>query len=130
MIYLDTSAFLKLVWAEAETPALRRMLGERSDEHAVSSTLLAVETRRAAIRQGGGAVPRADLALAKVGLIEMSRAVAESAGRLPDPNLRSLDAIHLATALLLEGSVSTFVTYDKRLGTVAESLGLPVVSPV
>ncbi|MCP2253795.1 putative nucleic acid-binding protein, contains PIN domain [Prauserella aidingensis] len=129
MIYLDTSAFLKLVWAEAETPALRRMVGERSDEHVVSSALLSVETRRAAIRQGGGALPRADLALEKVGLIEMSRAVAEAAGRLPDPQLRSLDAIHLATALLLEGDLGTFVTYDKRLGMAAESMGLPVASP-
>lgn len=129
MIYLDTSAFVKLVWAEPESDALSRFLTERSPTPLVSSVLLTVETRRAVQREDPSALARADLLLTRIGRIGMTASVVESASRLPDRSLRSLDAIHLATALLLRDDLDVVVTYDKRLATVAEAHHLPVGSP-
>ncbi len=129
MIYLDTSAFVKLVWAEPESDALSRFLTERSATPLVSSVLLTVETRRAVQREDPSALARADLLLTRIGRIGMTASVVESASRLPDRSLRSLDAIHLATALLLRDDLDVIVTYDKRLATVAEAHHLPVGSP-
>jgi uncharacterized protein len=87
-------------------------------------------------RRGGGVLRRApqrlaqaDLALARVDLIDMSAAVVESASRLPDPMLRSLDAVHLATALLVSDDLDAVVTFDDRLAAAAAGHGLPVESP-
>lgn len=129
MIYLDTSAFVKLVWAEPESGPLSRFLTERSATPLVSSVLLTVETRRAVQREDPSALARADLLLTRIGRIGMTASVVESASRLPDRSLRSLDAIHLATALLLRDDLDVIVTYDKRLATVAEAHHLPVGSP-
>ncbi len=74
-------------------------------------------------------LPRADLALARVSQIDVSPPVIESAGRLPDPMLRSLDAIHLATALLIRDTVEALVTYDARLADAARAHGLVVAAP-
>ncbi|MDQ2788948.1 MAG: VapC toxin family PIN domain ribonuclease [Pseudonocardiales bacterium] len=129
MIYLDTSAFVKLVWAEPESDALGRFLTRRPASPLVSSSLLTVETRRAVQREDPSALGRADLLLTRIGRIGMTSSIVESASRLPDRSLRSLDAIHLATALLLRGDLVAIVTYDKRLAAVAEAHGLPVDSP-
>ncbi len=128
MIYLDTSALLKLVLAEEHSDVLRAFLREH-DDLTVSSVLLTVETRRAVTRAAPAQLPRADLALTRVGQIGLSHAIIESASRLPDPAVRSLDAIHLATAQLLGEEVSAFVTYDKRLLGAAKSHRLPAVAP-
>ncbi|PXY26929.1 type II toxin-antitoxin system VapC family toxin [Prauserella muralis] len=129
MIYLHTSAFAKLVWKEPESAALREYLAARPGEGHVSSTLLAIEARRAALRAGGQALPRVDVALQRVGLVDISAAVVESASRIPEPTLRSLDAIHRATALLLETDVSVLLTYDNRLAETATAIGLAVAAP-
>jgi predicted nucleic acid-binding protein len=129
VIYLDTSAFVKLVRAEAQSGALREYLAERPAEPLVSSVLIAIETRRAVLREAASLLPRADLLLTRVGQVGLSHAVAESASRLPDPTLRSLDAIHLSTALLLRDEISAFVTYDKRLAATALDHRLPVALP-
>jgi uncharacterized protein len=129
VIYLDTSAFVKLVRAEAQSGALREYLAERPAESLVSSVLIAIETRRAVLREAATLLPRADLLLTRVGQVALSHAVVESASRLPDPALRSHDAVHLSTALLLRDEVSAFVTYDKRLAATARSHRLPVVAP-
>lgn len=129
MIYLDSSAFVKLVWQEPESAALwSYVMARRADRH-VSSALLAIETRRAALRGGGQQLPRVDLALERIGLIDIGPAVVESAGRIPEPSLRSLDAIHLATAVLLGAELDAFVTYDKRLAAAAADIGIAVVAP-
>lgn len=130
MIYVDTSALLKLVKGE-ETggPALRAYLSSFGSPHLVSSTLLAVEARRGILRNCPEALPRVDLLLSDVELLEMSAAIVESASRLPDPMLRSLDAIHLATALLLREELTAVLTYDDRLASAATSHGLTVESP-
>ena len=129
MIYLDTSAFVKLVWAEPESDALGRYLAQRPGMPLVSSSLLTVETRRAVQREDPSALARADLLLTRVGRIGMTPSLVESASRLPDRSLRSLDAIHLATALVLRDDLHAVVTYDKRLAAVAEAHHLPVDSP-
>lgn len=129
MIYLDTSAFVKLIWAEPESDALSRFLAGQPATPLVSSVLLTVETRRAVQRDDPSALARADLLLTRVGRIGMTASIVESASRLPDRSLRSLDAIHLATALLLRDELDVVVTYDKRLAAVAEAHHLPVDSP-
>ena len=129
MIYVDTSALLKLVRTEAESEALEAFVADRPDEPLVSSVLVAIETRRAMLRQTTAMLPRADLLLTRVGQVGLSHAIVESAGRLPHPALRSLDAIHLATALVLGNEVSVLVTYDKRLATAAREHRLQVAAP-
>jgi uncharacterized protein len=126
LIYIDTSAFLKTVWHESESLALAEFLRDRAT---VSSALLAVETRRSTLREDEALLPRADLLLEEVTQIELSAAVLESASRLPGPHLRTLDAIHLATALLIREDIETVLTYDVRLRGVAEAHGLPTATP-
>jgi uncharacterized protein len=126
LIYVDTSAFLKTVWHEKESQALADFLRDRPT---VSSALLAIETRRIALRGNSALLPRADLLLEDVTQIELSAAVLESASRLPGPHLRTLDAIHLATALLIRDDVETVLTYDVRLRDAAEAHGLPTAAP-
>ncbi|MFC4950408.1 type II toxin-antitoxin system VapC family toxin [Pseudonocardia sp. GCM10023141] len=127
MIYLDTSAFLKAVWAEPESTALLRAIG---DQPTVSSALLAVEARRSTIRVDATQLPRTDLLLGEVTQVDLTDAVLESAGRLPDPLLRTLDAIHLATALLLRDELDVLLTYDTRLAAAAKSHRIPTAAPV
>lgn len=126
VIYLDTSAFLKTVWAEPESAALLQAIG---DSPTVSSALLTVETRRSTIRVDPARLPRADLLLGEVTQIGLTDAVLESASRLPDPLLRPLDAIHLATALLLGDELDVLMTYDVRLATAARNYRIPIASP-
>jgi len=129
VIYVDTSALLKLVWDEDESPSLRRYLDD-SDRGLVSSVLIAVETRRSVQRDAPHRLPRADLLLTRVIQISVTAPIVESAGRLPDRSLRSLDAIHLATALLLKPDLEALLSYDKRLSAVAAAHAIPVVAPV
>jgi uncharacterized protein len=129
VIYLDTSAFVKLVWSERETPALQAFLAERQEPLLVSSSLLLVEARRAVLREDAAQLPRADLLLSRIGQVGVTRAVLEAASRLPDPSVRSLDAIHVATALQLRPDLHALVTYDTRLAAAAERQGLPVTAP-
>lgn len=127
MIYVDTSAFLKRIRTEPGSTELAAYLAERTD--LVSSTLLAVEARRGVARVAPEALPQVDVLLAGVVLIGMSDAVVDSASRLPDPHLRSLDAIHLATALLLDDELDELLTYDDRLADAARAHGIAVTSP-
>ncbi len=129
MIYLDSSAFAKLVLPEAETRQLAEFLVTHSEEPLVSSALLTIEVRRAVTRADPGRLGYADMLLADVGRLPIDNGIVESASRLPGAGLRSLDAIHVATALLLRAELAAFLTYDKRLATVAQQHALPVVAP-
>ena len=130
MIYVDTSALLKLVKDdEAEGPALRAFVAEAAEPLFVSSALVAVEARRGIQRLRPEGLPKMDLLLAEVAQVDISSTVIESASRLPDSLLRSLDAIHLATALLIRDDVETLLTYDDRLLTAAKAHGLPTAAP-
>ncbi|OLT04462.1 hypothetical protein BJF90_22870 [Pseudonocardia sp. CNS-004] len=131
MIYLDTSAFLTLVRdEERESAAMHAYLRSTGERPAlVSSTLLAIETRRGTLRTNPSRLPRVDMLLSTVTQTEISAAIVESASRLPDPLLRSLDAIHLATALLVREELDVLLTYDTRLRAAAEAHGLPTAAP-
>ncbi len=125
--YLDTSAFLKLVVAEEESGALRVALG---DEPAlVSSTLLTVESGRAALHRGADIVRQVDAALERVTLMTMDHPTLLRAAQLEPAGLRSLDAIHLAAALSLGSELDRFFCYDARLAEAATAHGLDVLAP-
>jgi predicted nucleic acid-binding protein len=96
----------------------------------VSSALLLVEGRRAAARCGALALVRAHSALATITLLPLDDAVLERAAGLRSPELRSLDALHLATALELAANLDRFYCYDRRLADAAAMLGIEVRNPV
>lgn len=128
MIYLDSSAIVKLVLPEPESAALRDFLA--SDEDHVSSSLARVEVLRTVRRVDDSEDRRLDAeqVLARVSLLDMGDSLLASAAALGPPNLRSLDAIHLAAALSMDG-LDVLVTYDRRLRDAATDAGLPTVSP-
>lgn len=126
--YLDASAVVKLLVREAETTALRRRLKEWP--HRVSSALLRVELLRTVRR---ARLPRlmevARRQLASIELIRLDDDLLERAAGIEPSTVRSLDAIHLATALSLGSDLAAVVTYDSRMSTAAQALGLPVIAP-
>ncbi|SRR5579875_3536157 len=128
MIYLDTSAALKLVLPEAETAALELWVAERAGLPRVSSRLLRIEMLRTVTRLAPHRKQRADVVLSGVTLLSMDDA-APSAEIIGDAMLRSLDAIHLATAHGVRGDLTAFVSYDKRLCAAGKAIGLPMESP-
>lgn len=126
-VYLDASAAAKLIIDETETDALRAWLGDRP--LLVSSALLRTELIRAVRRRQPSLTPRARELVLRVGLREVDASVLESAAMLDPLTLRTLDAIHLATALGLLEVLDALATYDLRMIEGAEQLGLPVASP-
>ncbi|ADJ50812.1 hypothetical protein AMES_8985 [Amycolatopsis mediterranei S699] len=130
MIYLDTAALVKLIRHEAESAALVDWLDERQGTVLVTSTLAEVEVSRALLRSDPGLLTDVPAVMARVAKYEIDDVVRRTAAAYPSPDLRSLDAIHLATAHAVFGrQLTSFVTYDKRLLAVAEALGLPTDSP-
>lgn len=136
MIYLDSSALLKLLVDEAESEALHAWLDARvapSDasrgEEVLSSELARVEVVRAMRRLAPEGVPEARVLIGQLYLLPVSGEVVSRAAEVGDPLLRSLDAIHLASALSLAADLHAFVAYDLRLVTAARSAGLEVVQP-
>ena len=128
MIYLDTSAVLKLVVPEAETPQLELWLAQRAEVPRVSSRLLRIEMLRAVARSAPHRMSRANVVLSAITLLSIDDIVstAESIG---NATLRSLDAIHLATAQNVGTALTAFACYDERLCDSARAAGLPVESP-
>lgn len=120
---------MKLVVPETESEALRRFLTNESSFSWVSSALLTVESRRNVRRHGPLYTVRLEALLETVTQFAIDETIITSASLIPGDTLRSLDAIHLATALLIRGELETFVTYDKHLAAAAEQHGLNVVSP-
>ncbi|MGI8647252.1 MAG: VapC toxin family PIN domain ribonuclease [Acidimicrobiales bacterium] len=129
MIYLDSAAVVKLVHAETQSQALREWLDERADIGWVSSVLVEIESFRALARHSPEAVSRLPPVLDLIDLVELNLAVRISAQIITPKTVRSLDAIHLATALRLRENLVSFVTYDKRLAEVATLAGLTVNMP-
>ncbi|NKE57974.1 type II toxin-antitoxin system VapC family toxin [Lentzea sp. PSKA42] len=126
MIYLDTSALVKLVRAEAETDDLVAWLGERAD--LVTSSLARVELMRALREEGEAEKRQAATILVDIDQVPMTFDLLDAAGALPQP-VRSLDAIHLASAIRLRDVLEAFVAYDKRLLAAADEVGLLTVAP-
>ncbi|MFJ7211333.1 type II toxin-antitoxin system VapC family toxin [Amycolatopsis sp. NPDC098790] len=130
MIYLDTAALVKLVRHETESEALVDWLDERQGTLLVTSVLAEVELPRALLRSDPGLLTDVPAVMARVAKYEIDDVVRRTAAAYPSPDLRSLDAIHLATAHAVFGrQLTSFVTYDKRLLAVAEAMGLPTDSP-
>ncbi len=126
-VYLDTSAAAKLLVDEAESEAITVYLDGLGDEHqVVSSALLETELRRLAGRLDVEQSAVTDL-LARVDLVDPPRSLFHEAGLLPGTHLRSLDALHLATALRVDADI--LVAYDARLLESARALGLSTDSP-
>jgi len=130
MLYLDTAALVKLVRPELESTALADWLDERADQPWVSSALIEVELPRALRRVEPELLPDVPPVIARVARHEIDDTVRSTAASYPDPNLRSLDAIHLATAKGVFGPhLTAFVSYDQRLLAAAAAAGLPTASP-
>jgi uncharacterized protein len=125
--YLDASAFVKLVKDEAESAVLDAALG--AWPRLSSSTLLEVEGMRAARRTSPAVYDNAKTLLGGMELVEIDADVRRAAVALGDPGVRSLDAIHLATALSLGERCGAFFTYDDRLIAAARAHGLTVTVP-
>jgi predicted nucleic acid-binding protein len=128
VIYLDSSALVKLVVREPESAALFRFLEAHPER--VSSALARVEVVRAVRRlpRSAAAVERAALVLDRVALVPIDGEVLANAATLDPSTLRSLDAIHLGTALTLP-LLDAFVAYDGPLLDAAVQLGCETVSP-
>ena len=127
-MYLDSSAFVKLVVSEPHSAALRAYL-RRQDPRRVSSALLRTEAVRAVRALGPAALAQTRRALRAIDLIAVGDSVLDVAGSLDPGVLRTLDAIHLATAMALGDDLDAIVTYDGRMVASARLLGLPFASP-
>lgn len=127
LLYLDSSAIVKLVVSEPETRALRELL--RSWPERVSSVIARIEVERVARRLGGGTVRRARTVLSRMALVELGDLVVRSASAIQPTELRTLDAIHLATALSLGEDLGAICAYDARLVDAAAATGAEVVAP-
>ena len=126
--YLDTSALVKLVVAEGETAALMSWLAER-ERGPVTCDLTRTELARAVRRAAPDRMPRARAVLDALVLLKVTTATFEAAGRLEPDELRSLDAIHVASALELGDDLEGIVAYDRRLAGVAEANGIATCAP-
>ena len=129
MIYLDSAAIVKLVHAEPESPALRRWLDKRAETGWISSVLTEIESFRALARYAPEAVSRLPAVLDQIDLIDLEQRIRILARTVQPVTVRSLDAIHLGTALQSRPGLTSFVSYDKRLLDAARAAGLPVDSP-
>ena len=129
VVYLDSSAIVKLVVTEPESESLRDFLAVR--ENRLASVLARVEVLRALRRSYGAAAPtlhHAEHVLEGIALVAVDEPILLHAARLQPDRLRSLDAIHLATALSLDG-LEAMVTYDRRLRGAATEAGIGVAAP-
>jgi hypothetical protein len=130
VIYLDTAALIKLVRRERESDALVEWLEEQPNVPLVASALVEVEVPRALNRQEPNLLGAAPAVLKRIGVYDIDDVVRATAAAYQDVLLRSLDAIHLATAHAIFGShLTAFVTYDHRLQKAAREVGLPVAHP-
>ena len=127
MVYLDSSALVKLVIAEPESAALRRYL--RADPDRASCALARVEVLRAVRPHGGPAVTRARRLLRRLHLVQIDDELLDAAAALDPGVLRSLDAVHLASAQLFGDDLTAIVTYDKRMAAAAEVIDIAVTAP-
>jgi predicted nucleic acid-binding protein len=126
-IYLDSSALVKLVVLESESPALVDHLRERPSR--VSCGLARVEVIRAVRSHGEPSVRRAKQLLERISVLRLDETLLDQAAALNGAALRSLDAIHLAAAQALGDGLAEVITYDHRMADAARQIGLPVAAP-
>jgi len=129
LIYLDSSALVKLLFEEDESQALAQWLGEREEVPRITSELSIIELVRTCRRRHKDAVGDARQLLTGLDLVPMTRDLVEQATVTGPAELRTLDAVHLASALAVDADLSAFVAYDARLLSAARGAGLEVVAP-
>jgi predicted nucleic acid-binding protein len=124
VLYLDASAITKLLIPEPESEAL---LSAVRGNTLISSRVVVVEVGKAVARADPSVDPQR--VLARLAFVELDADLAQIAAGTGSAVLRSLDAIHVASALRVGGEIAAFVTYDDRQASAAQSAGLTVVSP-
>jgi predicted nucleic acid-binding protein len=129
VLYLDTSALVKLVVEEPESADLAAWLDERPDEVLCTSVIGRVELLRVARRRGPETTPAASQLLAEIALVPVDHLVLDLATALEPAALRTLDALHLASASSLGDAVTAVVAYDERLLRAADLIGINTASP-
>jgi uncharacterized protein len=129
LIYVDSSALVKLALAEPESPALASWLAERAEYALVSSELHRAEVLRAIWRAEPAALPRGQRIIRRVERVVLSHDVLDNAATVPPQKLGTSGAIHLASALAIRRDLVAFVAYDKSLLDAASEAGLTVASP-
>ncbi|HEX3715619.1 MAG TPA: PIN domain-containing protein [Trebonia sp.] len=129
MIYLDSSALVKLAVTEPESAALASYLAARADQALVSSPLHRAEVLRAIWRAEPGALPRAQRIIRRIALVSLSHDLLDNAGTVPPGALPTTAAVHLASALTIKRDLTAFVCYDRALIEAAAAAGLPVATP-
>lgn len=129
MIYLDTSALVSLADSDSRAPSLRAWLDENRAEHFVTSILTTVELPRA-LHKNGHTTPidEAEELLTGIEIIPLGEKELVLAARIPDKFLRSMDALHIASAHRLRPNLHTFVTYDLKVAQVMRT-EMEVASP-
>ncbi len=128
-LYLDTSAAVKLIQTEHGSDALQGWLADRPRSVLASSVILHTELLRATRRGRPDLLANARELLEHVVLLDVGWEVCERAGLLDPDGMRSLDALHLASALALAEDLEAILTYDLRLQDGAKALGLTVIAP-
>ena len=126
-VYMDSSALVKLVAEEPESTALAAHL--RGGSIQIASSIVIVEFRRTIARKDGLEATRAFEIIDRLVLVDADRRIMDRAAGLPPAELRSLDAIHLATAIEVRDSIGAVVTYDARLAAAARVHGFTVIAP-
>lgn len=127
MIYLDASALITYVIGRSNFAELHEYLGRSADVRMITSTVGLIETVRNCDRVGNFPNLMAQLLRDYAELI-VTTDIRDRAASLPG-GMKTLDAIHVATAETLGEDLIAFITYDRRMAAVAESRGLPVASP-
>ena len=129
LYYADTSAVIKLLVEETHSKAFAVFYDGHADAEWVSSALLRIEVMRAVARAMPALLPDARELLTAFSYIAMDDDIVDAAMSEPDRRLRSLDAIHLATARILAPELDGLVTYDDRLIRAAAEAGLVTITP-
>ena len=129
MIYLASSALVKLALSEPESGPLARWLAERADQPLVSSILHRSEVPRAVWIAEPGALPRSYRVIRRIARVALTQEVLDISATVPPKTLRFVHAIHLASALALKRDLVAFVAYDEHLLNAAKEAGLPIASP-
>jgi uncharacterized protein len=129
VIYLHSSALVKLALTEPESAALAGWLAERADQPLVSSALYRAEVPRAVWRAEPGALPRSYRLIRRIARVALTADVLDNSATLPPQALSVAHAIHLASALALRDELTAFLAYDEDLIAAARDVGLPVVTP-
>jgi len=129
VVYCDTSALVKLIVDEPQSGDLDAWLAGLAEPVLATSIIARTEVVRAVRRHGTAAVEEALRLLDEISVVDLDEDLARSAADLEPESLRSLDALHVATAQRIAPTLAALVTYDKRMIDAARAVGLTVHHP-